>query len=179
MFETSQIYEARAYVFQGLKYEERKYRMRHFKRCQGNRFCEQSLEQRGKKWVVSRCGSKNEEEVLVPSPSPHASCKETPVVPFCDKGKPSGSPSQIPTTEVPKHLDRVRERMRNHTPDNIRNVIQGSLDAHRAMRPSLLQSRADSVQINLEGSANLGDDDTPVVAEGSATTSSSSRPANG
>lgn len=85
MFETSQIYEARVYVFQGLKYEERKYRMRHFKRCQGNRFCEQSLEQGGKKWVVSRCGSKNKEEVLVPSPPPPASYKRKPVVASCDK----------------------------------------------------------------------------------------------
>ena len=179
MFETSQIYEARAYVFQGLKYEERKYRMRHFKRCQSNRFCEQSFEQRGKKWVVSRCGSKNEEEVLVPSPSPHASCKDIPVVPLCNRGKPSGSPSQIPTTEVPKQLDRMRERMRNHTPDNIRIRLQKWIDTHPVIRPSLLQSQADSVQINLERAANLGDDDTPAVAEGSATTSSSSRPPNG
>lgn len=69
--------------------------------------------------------------------------------------------------------------MSNHTSNNIRNIIQESMDAHRAMRPSRLQSRADSVQINLEGSATLGDDDTPVVAEGSATASSFSRPANG
>ena len=65
MFETSQTYEARAYLFKGLKPEEQKYRRRHFKRCQGNRFYEQSLEQGGKKWVVSRCvmASKNEKEV--------------------------------------------------------------------------------------------------------------------
>ncbi len=81
MFKTSQTYEARAYTFQGLKYEERKYRMRQFKRCQGNRFCEQSLEQGGKKWVVSRrmMTGKNE-EVVVRFPSPSASCKKILVV---------------------------------------------------------------------------------------------------
>lgn len=173
MFETSQIYDARAYVFQGLKYEERKYRTRHFKRCQSNRFCEQSFEHEGKKWVVSRCNSKNEEAVPVPSPSPPATCKKIPVVPSCDEGKPSGSPSQIPTTEVPEQLDWVRGRMRKYTPNNIRNIMQESMDEHWAIHLSRLQSRADSEKIDHDWSATLGYDVTLVVAEGSTTASSS------
>ena len=180
MFETSQTYEARAYLFQGLKPEEQKYRRRHFKRCQGNRFCEQSLEQGGKKWVVSRCvmTSKNEKEVLLLSPSPPTRCKEIPVVPSCYEGKPSDSPSQIPTTAVPEQLNRVRESTGNHTPNNVCNIAQESMDVYGAMRRSGGQPRADSVQIRLEGLATLVEDVTPVVAEGSAV-ASSSRPAKG
>ena len=180
MFETSQIYEARAYLFQGLKPEEQKYRRRHFKRCQGNRFCEQSLEQEGKKWVVSRCvmTSKNEKEVLLLSPSPLARCKEIPVVSSCYEGNLSDSTSQIPTTAVPEQLNRVRESTINHTPNNVCNIAQESTDAYGAMRRSGGQPRADSVQIRLEGPGTLVEDGTPVVAEGSAV-ASSSRPAKG
>lgn len=174
MFQTSQVYEARAYDFQGLKYEERKYRMRHFRRCQGNRFCEEFLNQGGKRWIVSRCGSRNEEEVLIPSSSTRASCKKVPV-PSCDKGNLSDSPSPISTTEIPEKLDRVKEQTRSHTPNNTGNVIQKSKDAHQAKRSSRLQSQVDSVPIKLKGSAILSDVDTLVVAEGSVTDSSSSR----
>ena len=186
MFETPQTYEARAYLFHGLKPEEQKYQRRHFKRCQGNRFCEQSLEQGGKKWVISRCvkTSKNEKEVLVLSPSAPVSCKGIPVVPSCYEGKPPDSPSRIPTTAVPAQLNRVRESTRNYTPNNVRNIAQESMDAYRAMRRSGGQLRADSVQVSLEGSGTLVEDGTPVVAEGSAvasssSSSSSSRPTNG
>ena len=180
MFETSQTYEARAYLFQGLKPEEQKYRRRHFKRCQGNRFCEQSLEQGGKKWVVSRCvmTSKNTKEVLLLSPSPLARRKEIPVVPSCYEGKPSDSPSQIPTTAVPEQLNRVRESTTDHTPNNVCNIVQESMDAYGAMRRSGGQPRADSIQIRLEGPGTLVEDGPPVVAEGSAL-ASSSRPAKG
>ena len=148
--------------------------MRHFRRCQGNRFCEESLNQGGKRWVVSRCGSKNEEEVLIPSSSTRASCKRVPV-PSCDRGNLSDSPSPISTTKIPEKFDRVKERTRSHTPNNTGNVIQKSKDAHQAKQFSRLQSQVDSVQIKLKGSAILSDVDTLVVAEGSATGSSSSR----
>lgn len=179
MFETSRSYEARAYTFQGLKYKERKYRMRHFSRCQGNSFCEQSLEQGGKKWVVLRCASKKEKEVLFPSCSPHVSSKEISIVLSCNKGESSGSPSQIPTAEVSKQLARAKERMRDHAPESTRQITQQSVGAHQAMQLSRLELQTDFVQINLDESKVSNDADPPKVAKGSATASSSLRPTNG
>ena len=170
MFETSQTYEARAYMFQGLKYEERKYRLRQFKRCQGNRFCEQSLEQGGKKWVVSRCmmTGKNGEEVLLRFPSPSASCKKLLVVPSCHDGKRSNLPSQIPTTAIPNQLDQAKESMSNQTPNDIQKVTSNSLDAHRAMRAAPTQSKACLVGTSLARLKTVGEDRIPVLAEDSA-----------
>ena len=155
LFETSQTYEARAYLFRGLKSDEQKYRRRNFKRCQRNRFCEQSLEQGGRKWVISRC------------------IMNIPVEPSCYGKKPSVSPSQIPTTAVPEQFDRVREPTGSYTSSNIRNIAHEYMDASRAMRPPRVQVRADSSQINFVGLEALDENDTPVVAKDSAVASSS------
>ena len=167
MFETSQDYEARAYMFQGLKSEERKYRIRNFNRRQGNRFFVQSLEQGGRKWVISSYGSRKEEKVLVPSPSAHSSYKETPVVSSGNKRKTSGSRLQIPMTEARSQFDWERREMAIHMPNNIRNISQGSVNAHWAMGS------------NLGGSAILSDADTRIIAEDSAIALSSPRVAKG
>ena len=174
IFQTSHVYEARAYRFQGIAYRERKYRLRNFKRCQSNRFCELSLDQGGKRWVISRCGSKNEEETHISSVSSRATGKETPAISSCDKGDLSNSPSQIPTTEISKQVDRVRERTRSHAPNNTGNVIPDSTDPHGVRRASPLEVRIDSVQTKLEESATMSDVGTLVVAKGSAADSSSS-----
>lgn len=179
MFKTSESYEARAYTFQGLKYKERKYRMRHFSRCQGNSFCELSLEQGGKKWVVLRCASKKEKEVLFPTCSPHVSSKESSKVSSCNKGESSGSQSQIPATEVSKQLHRAKERMRDHAPENTRKITQQPVGAHQAMQLSRTELQADFVQTNPDESEVSSDADPPKAAKGSAAASSPLRPTNG
>ncbi len=154
--------------------------MRQFKRCQGNRFCEQSLEQGGRKWVVSRrmMTGKNE-EVIYRFPSPSATCKKLLVVPSWHNGKCSDLPSQIPTTAGPNQLDQAKKPMRHHTPNDIHKISPKSLDAHRAMRPAPTQSKAGLVDTNLERSETTGDDHIPVLAEDSAIDPpTSSRPAN-
>ena len=166
MFETAQNYEARAYTFQGLKSEERKYRMRNLKRCQGNRFCYQSLEQGGRRWVISSYGSK-EGEILTLCPSSRASDKESALISSSDKRRPSGSRSQSPTIEALEQLDREKGRTEVKPPTSTRNITQRSVNAPKAVRP------------NHRGLANLSEADTRVVATGSATTSSPTRAING
>ena len=167
MFETTQTYEARAYTFQGLKSEERKYRMRHLKRCQGNRFCYQFLEQGGRKWVISSYGSREEETVLTPSPSPHASYKETALISSGDKRKPSGLQVQDSTTEAPEQLNWESGRTGNQTSKNVQSTTQGYLNVPRAIR------------LNFTGWTTLSDANTPVAAADSATASSNTSGTNG
>ena len=166
MFETAQNYEARAYTFQGLKSEERKYRVRNFKRCQGNKFCEQTLEQGGRKWIISSHGSK-EEEVLKPSPSSRSSYRETALISSSDKRRPSGSRSQSPTIVALEQLDREQGRKGVQTLTSISKIAQRSVKGPRAMRP------------NYEGLANLSEPNPPAVAAGSATASCPTRAING
>ena len=167
MFETAQTFEARAYTFQGLKPEERKYRRRNFKRCQGNRFCAQSLEQGGRQWVISSYGSEEQEEVLTRSPSPPASYKKTAVTPPGGKKRPSGSLLQFSTNAASEQLDWKRALTGVQTSASFRNILQGSVNTPSAMRP------------NHGGLATLSDANTPVAATGSATASSSTRATNG
>ena len=178
MFNTSKNYEARAYNLQGLKYTDRRKRTRNLDRCKANCSCEQILEQGGKTWVVSRRGSKNEKEVQFSSSSSHVSNKEMSMVPSCNKAQSPGSSFKVHKSEVFERPNQPEERISDHTLETFRNSTQESTDAHRAMRRSRLESQADSVHINLDGSAALSDADKPKVAE-SCATSSLLRPANG
>ena len=84
-------------------------------------------------------------------------------MPSWHQRKSSDPPSQIPTIAVPEKLDRV----------------QKSMEAYQTMRSSRTQLREDSIQVNFEGSGTLGENDTPVVAEGSKIACSYSHSTNG
>ena len=81
----------------------------------------------------------------------------------------------MPTTQIPEQVERVRDPIRSHMPNNIGVATQESMDAHQGKRSSPLQSQVDSVQLKLKDSTTLSDVDMLVVAESSAAGSSSSR----
>lgn len=72
--------------------------------------------------------------------------------------------------EIPQELEFVRE----DTPKEVRNIIQVSLDEHRAMRASRLQSQAIVVKTTVESSRKPLKKDKPEFPECSSTTSARS-----
>lgn len=111
LFATSHTYEARGYTFQGLKNKERNHRMRHLKRCSGNRFFKQSLDQGGKKWVILECAttSKYEESVPLPSSDVLTGHMEPSLTPDQRAMQTRASPSKISRSEQVDRLEQVRE----------------------------------------------------------------------
>ena len=74
--------------------------------------------------------------------------------------------------EIPQELEFVR----GDTPREIRNIIQESLDEHRAMRASRLQSQAIVVRTTIESSRTPCKKDRPEVPECSSIISARSTP---
>lgn len=74
--------------------------------------------------------------------------------------------------EIPQELEFVR----GDTPKEIRNIIQESLDEHRAMRASRLQSQAIVVRTTIESSRTPRKKDRPEVPECSSLISARSTP---
>lgn len=74
--------------------------------------------------------------------------------------------------EIPQELEFVR----GDTPREIRNIIQESLDEHRAMRASRLQSQAIVVRTTIESSRKPRKKDQPEVPECSSIISARSTP---
>ena len=74
--------------------------------------------------------------------------------------------------EIPQELEFVR----GDTPKEIRNIIQESLDEHRAMRASRLQSQAIVVRTTIESSRTPRTRDRPEVPECSSIISARSTP---
>ena len=74
--------------------------------------------------------------------------------------------------EIPRELEFVR----GDTPKEIRDIIQESLDEHRAMRASRLQSQAIVVRTTIESSRTPRTKDRPEVPECSSIISARSTP---
>ena len=74
--------------------------------------------------------------------------------------------------EIPQELETVN----NDTPREVRNIIQESMDEHRAMRVSRLQAQANFVRTAIETSGTLCRNNRPALAESSATASARSTP---
>lgn len=74
--------------------------------------------------------------------------------------------------EIPQELEFVR----GDTPKEIRNIIQESLDEHRAMRASRLQSQAIVVRTTIESSRTPRKQDRPEIPECSSIISARSTP---
>ena len=74
--------------------------------------------------------------------------------------------------EIPQELEFVR----GDTPREIRNIIQESLDEHRAMRASRLQSQAIVVRTTIESSRVPRKQDRPEIPECSSIISARSTP---
>ena len=74
--------------------------------------------------------------------------------------------------EIPQELEFVR----GDTPREIRNIIQESLDEHRAIRASRLQSHAIMVQTTIESSRTPRKTDRPEVPECTSVISARSTP---
>lgn len=74
--------------------------------------------------------------------------------------------------EIPQELEFVR----GDTPKEIRNIIQESLDDHRAMRASRLQSQAIVIRTTIESSRAPREKDRPEIPECSSIISARSTP---
>lgn len=118
--------------------------------------------------------------LIAPSSSPRPSMEsfrtaseEASIIAGQDMPEP---PKDVPWEdyEIPQEL----EILRDDIPKEIQNIIQESIDEHRAMRASRIQSQADNVQGNIDFSRIPSENDRPIVAESSAMASARSTSAS-
>lgn len=111
-----------------------------------------------------------------PSPrrnnSPASSGSERSTSPATDSDNIDRTPWQ--DFEIPKELEIIRD----DAPKEIKDIVQESIDEHRAMRDSRLQAQAIVVRTTIETSGTRRKQARPVVAESSAMASARSSPAS-
>ena len=123
-----------------------------------------------------RCSLANLAAATTPSPRPSMDSFQT-AASTADNSPQIRTPDVMGETswedyEIPQELEFVR----GDTPREIRNIIQESLDEHRAMRASRLQSQAIVVRTTIESSRTLRKKDRPEVPECSSVISARSTP---
>ena len=123
-----------------------------------------------------RCSLANLAPATIPSRKPSIDSFQTAASTAVDSPR-IGTPDAMGEVswedyEIPQELEFVR----GDTPREIRNIVQESLDEHRAMRTSRLQSQASVVRTDVELSTILRQKDRHEVPENSPVISARSTP---